>query len=117
MDSRLSRSLARAPYLLIAEGSPENITVLDNPGVGMGAEGGEEAARVLVKRKVDVVVTSNIGPKAARVLEDARVTVHAGCHGTISEAIGKCLSGKLVKTRGASYSGCLETPGMSKADQ
>jgi predicted Fe-Mo cluster-binding NifX family protein len=83
----------------------------------MGSEGGERAAEALVRERVNTVVTSNIGPRAAKVLEDARITVHAGCHGTISEAMAKCLSGKLVQTRGASYSGCLETPGTSKADQ
>jgi|ADurb_Met_01_Slu_FD_contig_123_11185_length_766_multi_6_in_0_out_1_1 predicted Fe-Mo cluster-binding NifX family protein len=117
LDSKISRSLARAPYFIIAEGSPDNRTVIENPGKGKGSEGGEMAARALVKERVDTVVTSNIGPKAAKVLEDAHITVHAGCRGTISEAIEKCLAGKLVATRGASYSGCLESPGTAKADQ
>jgi predicted Fe-Mo cluster-binding NifX family protein len=117
MDSSISHSLAGAPYFIIAEGDPGNIAVIDNPGKGMGSEGGEKAAMALVRERVNTVVTSNIGPKAAKILEDAHIAVHAGCHGTIAEAIDKCLSGQLIKTHGASYSGCLETPGTSKADQ
>lgn len=117
VDSRISRSLARAPYFIIAEGDPGNLGVMENPGKGMGSEGGEAAAAALVKEKVNTVVTNNIGPKAAKILEDAHISVHAGCHGTVSEAMAKCLSGKLIETHGASYSGCLETPGTSKADQ
>jgi predicted Fe-Mo cluster-binding NifX family protein len=75
LDSKISRSLARAPYFIIAEGSPDNRTVIENPGKGKGSEGGEMAARALVKERVDTVVTSNIGPKAAKVLEDAHITV------------------------------------------
>lgn len=117
MDSRISHSLAGAEYFIIAEGDPSNTTVIENPGRGSGSEGGEKAARALVKERVNTVVTSNIGPRAARILEEARITVHAGCHGTITEAMAKCISGKLIETHGASYSGCLETPGTSKAEQ
>jgi predicted Fe-Mo cluster-binding NifX family protein len=116
-QSRISHSLAGAPYFIIAEGDPSNTAVIENPGKGMGSEGGERAAETLVRERVDTVVTSNIGPRAAKILQDARITVHAGCHGTISEAMAKCLSGRLIETHGASYSGCLETPGTSKADQ
>jgi predicted Fe-Mo cluster-binding NifX family protein len=117
MDSKISRSLAGAPYFIIAEGDPDNRVVIENPGKGLGSESGEKAALALVKEKVSVVVTGNIGPAAARVLERAHVTVHAGCHGSITEAVGRCLAGELIATHGASYSGCLETPGTSKADQ
>lgn len=117
IESRISHSLAGASYFIIAEGDPDNMTVIENPGKGRGSEGGERAAAALVKEMVDTIVTSNIGPRAARILEEAHITVHAGCHGTISEAMAKCLSGKLTETHGASYSGCLETPGTSKADQ
>ncbi len=117
LDSKVSSSLARATYFIIAEGGPDKLEVIENGGKGMGSAAGLKGARTLVDEKVDTVVTGNIGPKASAILETAHIKVHAGCSGTISEAMSKCLAGALVETKGASYSGCLESPGTSKADQ
>lgn len=117
LEDRISNSLAGAPYFVIAEGSPENLSVIENSAKGLGSGAGEEAARILLKQKITILVTGNIGPAAARALQDGNVVIHAGCSGKISEAIEKCLSGKLIETKGASYSGCLESPGTAKARQ
>lgn len=117
VEDKISNSLAGAPYFVIAEGSPENLSVVKNSAKGLGSAAGEEAAKILLKEKITILVTGNIGPAAARALEAGNVVVHAGCSGNISEAIQKCLSGKLIETKGASYTGCLESPGTAKAKQ
>ncbi len=117
LDDRISNSLAGAPYFVIAEGSPDNLSVVENTAKGHGSRAGEEAAKILLKQRITILVTGNIGPAAARSLKEGHVIVHAGCSGNISQAIQRCLSGKLVETKGASYSGCLESPGTAKAKQ
>jgi predicted Fe-Mo cluster-binding NifX family protein len=117
LDSKIAPSLARADHFILVEGDPDRLEVVENPGKGLGSAAGARGARALVNERVNVVVTGNIGPKAAAILEEANIKVHAGCSGTVSEAMAKCLAGSLITTKGASYSGCLESPGTSKAVQ
>ncbi len=117
LKDEVSSSLAGAAYFIIVEGSPDKISVIENLGKGHGSEAGEMAARSLLEERVNILVTGNIGPTTARILKEGRMVVHAGCSGRIDDAIQRCLSGKLVETEGASYSGCLESPGTAKARQ
>jgi predicted Fe-Mo cluster-binding NifX family protein len=116
-DSMMSTSLANAAFFIIAEGSPDQTTVIENTAKGTGSTAGIKAAELLVKEKVSIVVTGNIGPKASSILENAHILVHAGCSGPVSKAMTRCLAGKLKETKGASYSGCLESFGTAKAEQ
>jgi predicted Fe-Mo cluster-binding NifX family protein len=109
--------LASASFFIIAEGSPDNITIIENVGKGAGSAAGIKGAQQLVAEKVTELVTGNIGPKASDILEGAKVLIHAGCSGAVSNAMTRCLAGELIETRGASYSGCLESVGTAKAKQ
>ncbi len=117
MKSEVAQCFARAPYFMVSTGGIENFTLLENTARNLGSTAGIETAEMLIHSGIDVLTTGNLGARASETLEGAGIRVHAGCSGKVSEAFSKCLSGKLTETKGASYSGCLESPGTSKVQQ
>ena len=99
--------MARSPFFIIFEGTPENHLVMENLIRKGGSESALRTAAELVKQRVDIVITGTIGPRAYRQLEEAGIKVHAGCEGTVSEALKKCLKGKLPICDKATYGGYL----------
>ncbi len=101
-------SVNRGPYFLIFEGKPENPRVVENKAIGKGTEAGVAAASLLKSLKINIVITGTLGSKGFRALNDAGIVVHAGCKGTISDAIRKCMRGELEKCKGARFAGTVE---------
>lgn len=106
LDSRIA-PMARSSFFIIFEGSPENRMVMENLVRKGGSESAIKTAAELAKQKVDIVITGTIGPRAFKELEAAGVKVHAGCEGKVSEALEKCLKGKLPICKKATYGGYL----------
>ncbi len=101
-------SVNSSPYLLLFEGVPENPKVVDNKAFGKGPEAGVAAAKLLKNLKVNIVITGTLGSKGFKAISDSGIIVHAGCRGTISEVIGRCMKGELEKCKGAKYAGTVE---------
>lgn len=99
--------MARSNFFIIFEGSPDNRMVMENLVRKGGSESAIKTAAELAKQKVDIVITGTIGPRAFKQLESAGVKVHAGCEGTVSEILEKCLKGKLPICKKATYGGYL----------
>ncbi len=99
--------LARCPYLIVFEGSPENYQVIESKPKGEANERGPKTAQTLTKMKVGTVITGTIGPRAYKVLGSAGIHVKGGCTGTVRSAIKKCAAGKLEDCKGATIAGHL----------
>ncbi len=99
--------LGRCRHFVIFEGSPERRSSVPNPVKDRGAGSGAEAARALVGMGVDIVITDTIGAHALAVLTEGGLTVHAGCSGTVADAVDRCLEGKLPDCTGPTYSGYI----------
>ncbi len=56
---------------------------------------GVQAARNLIREKVEAVITGHCGPKAFNLFSEAGVTVYSGVSGPISTAIESLSAGKL----------------------
>jgi predicted Fe-Mo cluster-binding NifX family protein len=97
--------LARSPYFFLFEGSPENFTLVENLSHTPGVEGGVMAAKALLEKKVDTVITGTIGRRAHTTLKEAGISVKAGCIGSVSQAVRKCASGELEECKGATFAG------------
>jgi predicted Fe-Mo cluster-binding NifX family protein len=62
---------------------------------------GIQAAQIVTKENVDVVLTGNIGPNAFQILQTAGITVFTGVEGTVHEALEKYKKGNLKQTGSA----------------
>jgi len=107
LNSKVSL-IGRSSHFILFEGTPERYTVIENASRGVGTESGAEAAKALAETKVDIVITGTIGSHAYRALQEAGISVKAGCSGTIAEAIKKCAAGELAECKGATYAGNIE---------
>ena len=117
IEDEVAHSFSSSPYFIVPDEYMNSYSILENPMKHLGATAGVETAKMLIDVDIDIVITGNIGPTASKTLESAGIRVHSGCSGKVSEALRKCLSGRLIFTKGANYSGCLESPGTSKVKQ
>lgn len=56
---------------------------------------GVQAARNLLREKVEAVITGHCGPKAFKLFSDAGVGIYSGISGPISDALESFTAGKL----------------------
>jgi predicted Fe-Mo cluster-binding NifX family protein len=107
LESKIG-SLARCTHFIVFEGSPKEYRVVRSGSSSPPNEKGPSAAQELAKMKVDIVITSTIGPRAFAILKEGGIEVKAGCKGTVSEAVKKCAAGKLKECKGATYAGNID---------
>ncbi len=69
--------------------------VVDNAGKTAPEGAGVLSAQSLLRRKVSVVLTGRVGPKAMRALQAGGVAVYTGIAGTVAETLAKYKSGRM----------------------
>jgi predicted Fe-Mo cluster-binding NifX family protein len=99
--------MGSSPYIMVFEGSSEEVTVLKNPGKGHGSHGGVMTAEAMINNGVDVVITGSIGKMSLHTLKEAGIRVHGGCTETVGEAMQKCLKDELPECQHAVFAGYL----------
>jgi predicted Fe-Mo cluster-binding NifX family protein len=100
LTSDLDPRFGRAAYFLVVDGDTLQSEVVENAqNLNLPQGAGIQAARTIIDRKVDVLITGNCGPKAFIVLENAGVAVITGASGRIQEAVARYLSGEFQAAR------------------
>ncbi len=99
--------MGSSPYIMVFEGSSDDITILINPGMGHGSRGGMMTAEAMINSGVDVVITGSIGKMSLYTLKEAGIRVHGGCTETVGEAMKKCLRDELPECQHAVFAGYL----------
>ncbi len=95
VDMRFGRCLF---FLMIDAESNEikNVEAVQNQGSVQGHGAGIVAAQQVANLKPDKIITGNLGPNAARVLEETGSEVYRG-FGTVKDSVRMLLDGKLNK--------------------
>jgi len=78
LDATLDPRFGRAMYFLIVNDKGKLIKAIKNTGVQAMRGAGVTAAQIVVKEKVNAVITGNIGPNAFMVLDSAGVKIFLG---------------------------------------
>jgi len=98
LDSLVDPRFGRCAYFVIAdvEGNEiKNVEAVENPGM-MIRGGGIQAIQLIVNKKVEVLITGNIGPNAVEILSSRGIKIAAIMPGiSVREAIEKYLKGDL----------------------
>lgn len=76
LDAALDPRFGRALYFLIVDEKGKLIKAIKNSGVQAMRGAGIAAAQFVVKEKVDIVITGNIGPNALAALTTSGVEVY-----------------------------------------
>jgi predicted Fe-Mo cluster-binding NifX family protein len=90
LQSEVDPRFGRAAYFLIANSLTGEVYAHDNSeGVEAGNGAGTGAAQLLAEYKVNVLYTGSVGPKAAEVLDKAKIAYHENTTGTIEEVLDR----------------------------
>lgn len=99
LDSNVNELFGRCPYFIIAEIENKKIVkieAIENKSMNQMGGAGIAAAQMIAEKKVDAVITWNIGPKAFDVLKQFDIEIYKGS-GSAREALRKFMNGKLEK--------------------
>ena len=96
LSSELDPRFGRASYFVVADTDSGELSAHDNWQNVRAAHGTDgRAAQDLVKLGVEGVITGNIRPSAASVLQAGNVKVYKQTWGTVRDAIEQFNSGRL----------------------
>jgi predicted Fe-Mo cluster-binding NifX family protein len=96
LSSAIDPRFGRAQYFIIFDTDNDDFEVVPNKNNAEAAQGaGIQAAETVIRKKVDMVVSGNLGPKAFDVLSEAGIKAALWSDGTVSQAIGQIKKGQL----------------------
>ncbi len=106
LDAPVDQRLGRAHYFIIVDSDTMAWEAVDNSqNLDMAQGAGIQAARNILSRSPQVVMTGNCGPKAYRVLVAAGVKVCVGVKGTAREAVKGYIEGRYAAAQGPNVDG------------
>jgi predicted Fe-Mo cluster-binding NifX family protein len=105
LDVSVDPRFGRAAYLTIIDSESMAFEVIPNAAAGAMGGAGIQAAQMLAKKGVKVLITGNVGPNAFQALKSAEIEMVVGASGTVREVIEKYKTGELKKTDVPTVSG------------
>lgn len=101
LDSAIDPRFGRCQYFVIIDLDTEEYEAITNQSLMAPGGAGIQSAQFLADRKVDAVITGNVGPNASRALQGAGIKVYTMTSGTVREAVKAYRAGKLGTVSGA----------------
>ncbi len=90
LQSEVDPRFGRAAYFLIANSLTGEVYAHDNTeGIDAANGSGTGASQLLAEYNVDILYTGHVGPKAAEVLEKAKIAYHEHTEGTVEEVLSR----------------------------
>lgn len=91
----LDKRFGRCDYFQIYDTESKELVAFENEGKTARGGAGIAAAQQLLEKKVEVVITGNLGPNAFMILEKAKIKTYCCGLGTVNEAIEKFMNNQL----------------------
>ena len=101
LDSQIDETFGRCPYFIIAEvkdGKMGEIEAVKNKITDQASGAGISSAQLVAEKKVEAVITGNVGPRAFDVLNQFGIKIYAG-QGTVKEAVQNFIDKKLEEIK------------------
>lgn len=100
LDSKISEHFARAKFFAILKIKKDKIESLEfeeNPFKGKEIRAGLTTAKYLLEKKLDILITKEIGPISFHTLRDNLIEIYQVKAGILSEIIKNYFENKLIK--------------------
>jgi predicted Fe-Mo cluster-binding NifX family protein len=95
LESSVDPRFGRCPYYILYDTDKDTFEAINNSGQGAFGGAGVQAAQAVSDMNADILITTNIGPNAFRVLDSAGIKVYSGISGTVKDAIDNFKKGTL----------------------
>ncbi len=105
LDAQLDPRFGRCPYFLIVDPKTLQYEAIPNPALTAVGGAGIQAAQAMINKKVDTVITGNIGPNAFKALNAAGIQILIEPPASILQIIEKYNTGKIQQTQAPTVSG------------
>ena len=97
LDDDIDQRFGRCPYFIIVEIEDKKIKetkAVENIAAAQSGKAGIAAAQTIAEEEVETVITGNLGPNAADVLEQFEIKAYQAS-GKIKDAVNEFIEGKL----------------------
>ncbi len=106
LDAPVDQRLGRARYVVVVDADTMAWEAIDNShNMDLTQGAGIQAARNMLSRSPQVVLTGNCGPKAFQVFAAGGVKVVTGVKGTARDAVKGFLEGRYAPAQGPNVDG------------
>lgn len=95
LDSQLDSRFGRSPWFIIIDPETMEYEAVPNSAINSMHGAGIQAARLIVDKGANLVISGNIGPNAYNVLSSEGINVITGVSGTVTNIIGRYKNGEL----------------------
>jgi predicted Fe-Mo cluster-binding NifX family protein len=99
LDAQLDPRFGRCHYFIFVDTNTLAYEVIGNPNIDSTGGAGIQSGQLMADKKVEAVITGNIGPNAFQALNAAGINVMTGASGTIRDAIQAYEKGSLKSTQ------------------
>jgi predicted Fe-Mo cluster-binding NifX family protein len=97
VKSELDPRFGRCAYFAFHDTDTGDVSILENEAVRSGGGAGISSGQLMVEKKVNTVITGNVGPNAMSVLSTAGMDIYRGVQSSIEENLENFKQGKLEK--------------------
>jgi predicted Fe-Mo cluster-binding NifX family protein len=98
LDASVDPRVGRAAYFIIVDSETMAFEAVSNMAAGAMGGAGIQAAQTIASKRVNVLITGNVGPNAFQALSSAGIKIVIGAYGTVREVIEKYKRGQLRGT-------------------
>lgn len=100
LQSEIDPRFGRAAYYMIVNTETDEVTVHNNSdGISASNGAGTGAAQTLSEYGVEALYTGSVGPKAAEVLNQAKIPYYENITGTVQSVLDQLKSGQISQNR------------------
>jgi predicted Fe-Mo cluster-binding NifX family protein len=101
LDAPTSPRFGRCPTFVFVETETLACETMQNPAASASGGAGIQAAQFVVEQGAKAVLTGNVGPNAAEVLQAANIPIYLNGESTIRTAVEAFKAGRLIVADGA----------------
>ena len=101
LDALASPVFGRCPVYIFVDTETMDFQAVENPAISAPGGAGIQAAQFVIKRGAQAVLTGNLGPNAANVLQTASIPVYQIPEGTVRQVVEMFQQNRLSSLSGA----------------
>jgi len=95
LDVQVDPRFGRCPYFVIVDSETMKFEAIPNTATGAMGGAGIQAAQTVASKRVEVLITGNVGPNAFQALSAAGIKIVTGAFGIVREVVERYKKGEL----------------------